>query len=80
MTVDPTAPRWEYQIGGCDIWQLAHLCNHMAGYGWEPIQVIDSYPAKTKVPERVDDDNSPLIPALKAVEVLFRRPADWSDE
>lgn len=79
MSAGPTAPAWEYQIGGCDIWQVAHLCNYMAGYGWEPVQVYDGYPGQ-QVSQSVRDDGGPLVPALKAVQVLFRRPGGWGDD
>lgn len=70
---------WQYQIGDCDVWQLAHLCNHMAGYGWEPLTVTDGMPGQ-KVSREVAHEDGPLYEALKPVVVLFRRPADWSEE
>jgi hypothetical protein len=66
-------PAWEYTQGTCDVWQLAHLCNHFAEHGWDVVAVVESY-AGVKVPHRVGDDTDRTYEALKPFEVLFRRP------
>ena len=66
----------EYTQGSCDYWELHHLCNHMAGHGWTPVQVIPIPADSVRLPEKVSDDNSPLrkTPALFPYQVLFSRP------
>lgn len=64
---------WEYQQGVCDVWQIAHLCNHMAGHGWEFVSMVESYQGQY-VTRKVDDEDGPTYEALKGVVVLFRRP------
>lgn len=70
---------WEYQIGDCDVWQIAHLCNHMHQHGWEPLTITDGMPGQ-EAPKSVADDNGPGFTALAPKVVLFRRPAGWSSE
>ncbi len=73
-------PAFEYQSDTCDVWQVAHLCNHMAGHGWEPIQVFDAHYDDAKVHHKVDDENSGLYRALRKTAVLFRRPSAWNPD
>lgn len=73
-------PPFEYQSASCDVWQVAHLCNHMASYGWEPVSVADGHYEGAKTYSNVRDENSDLTPALKAMVVLFRRPSGWGNE
>lgn len=68
-------PAWEYTQDGCDVWQIAHLCNHFAEHGWDVVSVVESHEGM-KVPERAGDPNGPLAShkALRPYVVLFRRP------
>lgn len=70
-----TAPAFEYQSASCDVWQVAHLCNHMAEHGWEPVTMADGHYAGAKASRDVRDESSDLYPAVKAMVVLFRRPS-----
>ncbi len=72
-----TGPEWEYQSGTCDVWQVAHLCNHMAAHGWEPVQVFDAHYDDAKVHRTAGDESSDMCRALRKTGVLFRRPSDW---
>lgn len=81
-TIDPP---FEYRSATCDVWQVAHLCNHMAGYGWEPITVAeahysDAHGGPAQVRKDVADENSELYHALKLMLVLFRRPSGYGTE
>jgi hypothetical protein len=73
------ATQWTYTQQSCDVWQIAHLCDRFAGYGWDVVAIVESYPG-AKVYERVGDEASRLVPALKSFVVLFRRPLGTEDE
>lgn len=76
----PYDPPFEYQSATCDRWQVAHLCNHMAEHGWEPVSVADGHYDGAKVHRTAGDESSPLYDAVKAMLVLFRRPSGFDDE
>lgn len=79
MTVT-TNPPFEYQSASCDIWQIAHLCNRMARHGWEPVSMADGHYEGAQAYKDPCDENSPMYNALKAIVVLFRRPADYNQD
>ena len=79
MSTEAFDPPWVYQQGVCDVWQIAHLCNYMAEYGWEFLSMVESYDGQL-VSETVRDDDGPLHKALKGIVVLFRRPTGWGGE
>lgn len=63
---------WEYVQDTCDVWQVAQLCNRMAGDGWEPVTVFEGWPGM-KVPDKAGSDDGPTYAALRPYTVLFRR-------
>jgi len=78
--VSDYVPPFEYQYDSCDYLQVGHLCNHMAGYGWEPISMADGHHDGAMTYETVSDEGSPLRNAVKLMVVLFRRPSNWGEE
>lgn len=73
-------PAWEYQTGTCDVWEIQHLCNYMAEYGWEPIAMNPIPNDIVRLPERIGDDNGPMRKGRpsQAHIVLFRRPFSYT--
>jgi hypothetical protein len=71
---------WEYTSNSCEQWQIHHLCNYFARFGWEPVQVWPIDPESVQLPASVEDENGPLRPAHRPVMALFRRPDDYSRE
>lgn len=69
----PAAEHLEYTQAGCDVWQLAHLCNSMAWFGWRVVAVVPSIPG-VRVPKSVSDEDGPRFEAQLPYEVLFTRP------
>ena len=63
----------EYQHVGCDLWQVARICNFMAGHGWEPVTVGPGHEGQL-APRDVRDLDGPSVVAAQPMVVLFRRP------
>lgn len=76
----PGDPPFEYQSASCDLWQVAHLCNHMAEHGWEPITVADAHHDGAQAYHDVRNENSNLYRAVKLMLVLFRRPSGYNTD
>ena len=74
-----STPEWEYTDGGCDVWQLGHLVNHFAEFGWEPLMVTDGSPGQ-KADRRIGHPEDGMYEALAPKVVLFRRPSGWGDD
>lgn len=72
------APTFEYQSATCDAWQVAHLCNHMADHGWEPVALADAHHERAKAYSNIGDENGAMYSAVKLILVLFRRPSDYN--
>lgn len=73
-------PFWEYTQGSADAYEISHLCNHMAQYGWEPTEIFPYPRDKIELPQTIGDTHGPrrCQPYIQPYEVLFRRPADWT--
>lgn len=71
----------EYAQGSCDYWEIQHLCNHMAGYGWTPVQLIPIPPEIVQLSENVNDDNGPMrkTRGIFPYQILFSRPVPTED-
>jgi hypothetical protein len=68
----PAGEELEYTQAGCDVWQLAHLCNSMAGFGWRVVAVVPSIPGVQVAHSFVQDDGRTFTAQLP-YEVLFSR-------
>lgn len=72
VTRQPRPGALEYTQAGCDVWQLAHLCNSMAGDGWQVVAVVPSIPG-VRVAHTVTQDDGRTFTAQLPYEVLFSR-------
>jgi hypothetical protein len=68
---------WEYRQAGCDVVQIASLCNHAAGHGWDFVAVVDAHFDGAQVHEKAGDESSRLVPAVRKCAVLFRRSSGF---
>ena len=78
----PTAgTEWEYTQNPCDVFELHHMCNYMAGHGWEPVFAVESHEG-VQLPEHIDREMGTLRKGrpLRPYTILFRRPIPLDEE